>query len=359
MENPGRIESESKDTLLRKILNSNSIILQVFLWITLYALWILVFRNHSITVTRTMGIEFCYLVFIGMNYYFNVYIGIRRFLYRKRYGQFILGGLLFIAFTSWMRAEVAVFISAHSSASPAAYHDFGALYLNSLLNIFIWTTILVCGKLLIDKISSQKYIESVEKDKLINELNFLRAQNNPHFLFNTLNSIYFQIDKTNPDARESLMKLSEMLRYQLYECNEERISIEKEISFLKNYIELQKLRLNANYVIDLNIANEVKNFYIAPLLIMPLIENAFKYVSHYTDRNNEINISLDLNDGIFQCQIKNSLDTFEKNKDSIGGIGLKNLERRLELLYPDAHEMTVNNDGLFYEVILKIRINEN
>ena len=93
MENPERIESEPKDTLWRKMLNSDSIILQAFLWIALYAIWILVFRNHSITVTRTMGIEFCYLIFIGMNYYFNVYIGIRHFLYRKKYGQFILGGL--------------------------------------------------------------------------------------------------------------------------------------------------------------------------------------------------------------------------------------------------------------------------
>ena len=306
-----------------------------------------------------MGIEFCYLVFIGMNYYFNVYITFPRFLNRRKYVQFFLGSILFIAFTSWMRAEVALFISAHISNSPAAYHDFNTLYFNSLLNIFIWTVLLVSGKLALDKISAQRYTETIEKDKLINELNFLRAQNNPHFLFNTLNSIYFQIDKSNPDARESLIKLSEMLRYQLYECNAERISIEKEIAFLKNYIELQKLRLNENYKINLNIGHEAKNFMIAPLLIMPLIENAFKYISHNTESANVINISMDLTNHTFECKISNATETLKENKDGIGGIGIKNLTRRLELLYPNTHVMTISKSDSFYEVTLKININED
>src|SRR5581483_10436483 len=138
---------------------------------------------------------------------------------------------------------------------------------------------------------------------------------------------------TNEDARSTLMKLSEMLRYQLYECNSESISIDKEVKYLNNYVELQKIRLGSNYSISLSVGNEVKNFNLAPLLILPLVENAFKHISHFSDNMNIINIELSLNGNMFTCNVINTVEASKENLNrEEGGIGLKNLERRLELL---------------------------
>ncbi len=200
----------------------------------------------------------------------------------------------------------------------------------------------------------------MEKEKVINELNFLKAQNNPHFLFNSLNSIYFQIDKNNTEARGSLMQLSEMLRYQLYECSAEKIPVEKEITYLKNYIELQKVRLNKNYLISFKAEPNLKNFTVAPLLIMPLIENDFKHVSHFTEKANEIKINLGFEKGVLICEINN---TVEKNASepevTDGGIGLKNIQRRLQILYKDNYDLKCEKNGAYYHSQLRLQIDED
>jgi two-component system LytT family sensor kinase len=216
---------------------------------------------------------------------------------------------------------------------------------------------LVAGKMIIDRIKNQRYLEEVEKEKTKNELDFLKAQHNPHFLFNSLNSLYFQIDKTNADARGTLMKLSEMLRYQLYECNADRIPIDKELSYLKSYVELQRLRLEKNYSINFTIEDVVKDFEIAPLLIIPLVENSFKHVSHYTNKPNEINITLGYTQRTFTCNVNNT--TEQTNRNTEGGIGLKNLERRLELLYPEKFKLDVIEQENRYNTLLSIEISEN
>src|SRR5699024_6410854 len=135
-------------------------------------------------------------------------------------------------------------------------------------------------------------LQKIQVENLETELRYLKAQINPHFLFNSLNTIYFQIDKNNAEARTSLHKFSELLRYQLYECNEEQIAIEKEIEYLKSYIDLQRLRKQKNYNICFEVDESVRNFSIAPLLLMPFVENAFKHVSRYTDKPNSIKICL-------------------------------------------------------------------
>ncbi len=137
-----------------------------------------------------------------------------------------------------------------------------------------------------------KYIEVIEKEKMQNELDFLKAQFNPHFLFNSINSIYGNINKNNSTAREMLLTFSEMLRYQLYECNTSRISIEKEINYIRNYINLQQVRKPENLAIQLYISEDVRGIMIAPLLFITFIENSFKYVSNYEGKLNEVKISL-------------------------------------------------------------------
>jgi len=119
------------------------------------------------------------------------------------------------------------------------------------INIFTWTAILAAFgggglKILIDRFRIEKRLHEVEKEKITTELNFLRSQINPHFLFNVINTIYFQIDKRNAEARASVEKLSEMLRYQLYECTTDKIEIKKEVDYIKNYVAVQTLRMEKN-----------------------------------------------------------------------------------------------------------------
>ncbi len=329
--------------------------LEISFWIGLYILWVLVFQNRTITITRTIGIEFCYLVFIALNYYTIVYYLIPRFLNKNKYLPFFILFFISIAIAAFLRAVVSYFITIYLYALPAP--DFTHLFPSSLLNVFIWTSILVAGKMIIDRIKNQQYLAEVEKERIKNELDFLKAQHNPHFLFNSLNSLYFQIDKANTDARGTLMKLSDMLRYQLYECDVDRISIDKELSYLKSYVELQRLRLGDNYTIDFKQEETVKGFTIAPLLIIPLVENSFKHVSHFTDKPNEISITLDYKAGKFICVVSNTIE--EVTKDSEGGIGLKNLERRLELLYPGRFELKTGVSENIFNAILQIEIGES
>lgn len=203
--------------------------------------------------------------------------------------------------------------------------------------------------------TQQQLLQKIQVEKLNTELQYLKAQMNPHFLFNSLNSIHFQIDKTNKDARESLQKFSAMLRYQLYECNADTVPIEKEIGYLQHYVDMQRLRKNDNYKIQFVTEGEMKNFSIAPLLLLPFIENAFKHLSAHTDKPNYINIWLDKQENVFSFKIINTKDIAGTVYEE-GGIGLRNVERRLELLYNGNHELSIENAANTFSVSLKIKL---
>jgi len=203
--------------------------------------------------------------------------------------------------------------------------------------------------------TQQQLLQKIQIEKLNTELQYLKAQINPHFLFNSLNTVHFQIDKQNTAARESLQKFSAMLRYQLYECNAETIPIEKEIEYLESYVDLQRLRKNQNYSISFCSSENVKDFEIAPLLLMPFVENAFKHVSSHTDKINSVSIRLEKKDDLFLFEIQNTKDAFAITSDG-SGIGLKNVERRLELLYNGKHQMNIQNEANIFTVQLKLRL---
>ena len=200
----------------------------------------------------------------------------------------------------------------------------------------------------------QQLLQKIQLEKLETELRYLKAQMNPHFLFNSINTIYFQIDKNNVEARESLQKFSELLRYQLYDCNEEAIAIEKEIEYLKSYIDLQRLRKKKNYNIQFETGDNVQHFSIAPLLLIAFVENAFKHVSHYTDKDNNIQVQLHRQNG---CMLFDVINTKNNNHTiDADGIGLKNVKRRLELLYENRYDLQIDNEPNLYAVHLKLQI---
>ena len=204
--------------------------------------------------------------------------------------------------------------------------------------------------------AQRELIRKIEFEKLNAELDYLKAQINPHFLFNSINTIYFQIDKQNQVARETLSSFSEMLRYQLYECNGSATPVEKEINYLRNYVGLQRMRKDENYSIVFATPEDLRGFSIAPLLLIPFVENAFKHVSHFT-KGNEIRIELFKEKNVFHFNVFNTKDN--QRPDREGGIGLRNVQRRLELIYNGRHTLKLNDLPQSFEVLLTLQIEEN
>ncbi len=213
----------------------------------------------------------------------------------------------------------------------------------------------VAFKLMFDYTAMQKKMADMAKEKAEAELGFLKSQINPHFLFNSINAVYFLIDKENNEAREALHKFSEMLRYQLYEAGDDKIPIEKEISFLNDYVALQKIRKDERYLVNFSATPEVKGFSIEPLLLVSFVENAFKHISHHNNETNYVKVKLSKVNGTLDFLVENSKEEIvaaEKN----GGIGLQNVQRRLELLYPGKYELSIKNGAEVFTVHLKLHV---
>ena len=329
----------------------------IILWAGLYLVWVLLFQDRTLTVTRTLTVQFCYLLFIAGNYYFQVYIAIPRLLYRKRYVAFALVLPAGVALSALLRVPLAMFLQRHFFHPGFPSPAFGSLFGDSFLNIFVWVTCLLAIRLVVEKIRFRQYIDTIEKEKVKNELDFLRAQFNPHFLFNSINSIYGHIDRKNSTARNMLLSFSEMLRYQLYECNVDHIPIDKEIHYIRNYISLQQVRKEEDLQVRLDIAENIKGFTIAPLLFITFIENAFKYVSYNGRGENKVEISLRKKD---DWLIFRSFNTTDRSVDGPGidrgGIGIANVQRRLDLQYPQQYELLTRKGEEFYEITLNLKI---
>ncbi|WP_257669498.1 sensor histidine kinase [Parapedobacter tibetensis] len=187
--------------------------------------------------------------------------------------------------------------------------------------------------------------KSLENEKLNAELAFLKSQINPHFLFNSLNNIYSLAYQKSEKTPEAILKLSEIMRYMLYESNEEAVLLEEEINYLQNYIELQKLRFKEKIYVDFHVEIDETNHRIMPLLLISFLENAFKHgVS--TDANKPIRIDIKVQDGRLHFKAENAKS--QVNKDQTKGVGLTNLKRRLQLGYPDKHTINIVESDNYY-----------
>ena len=195
-----------------------------------------------------------------------------------------------------------------------------------------------------------------KNEKLTAELKFLRNQINPHFLFNTLNNLYSLAYSNSPQTTEVISRLSQMMRYMVYDCNHDTVSLEKEIEYIKNYISLEKLRLNNNTPIDFEIKGDPGTKYIMPLLLIPFLENAFKHgVSN--NQASWIKASLDCSTNTISLQVKNSINSKNgASASSNSGVGLENLKRRLVLNYPDKHKLEFNASDHQYNANLEVKL---
>jgi len=213
----------------------------------------------------------------------------------------------------------------------------------------------------LDWLTVQKEKKELITKNVQTELQFLKNQINPHFLFNTLNNLYALTLKKSDDAPDVVLKLSDMMRYMLYECNEKEVPLEKEIQYIKNYIELEKIRLSKNAEINISIEGEYQSTRVAPLLFIPFIENSFKHGIKTSLNNAFINIQFMITDQEIQFIVKNSKSDHlpgHGHARKVGGIGLVNVKKRLELIYPKTHQLEINSLPDAYEIQLNITTNK-
>lgn len=318
---------------------------------------------HSFSITNNIEkIDYIYTaVFhftIILGVYVNLYFLITRFLGKKRYWQYALSFAILLAIT----AQLNIFIFNHAidyllpdyffvaNFSFLQLVQFGFVYLGL-------TSLLKLSKAWFRVQESKNAMIRLEKEKAATELLFLKSQINPHFLFNSLNNIYSLALKKDPLTPQTLLRLSEVMRYMIYESATDMVPLKKEINYIDNYIDLQRLRVRDNTSIVYEVTGTVGNQQVAPLILIVFIENSFKHGIKAGLHNAWVNIKLHVNDHGLHLFIENSkgvVDNVEKEEHK--GLGLENVKRRLDLLYPKQHNLTLNNGEEKYVVQLELNL---
>lgn len=202
---------------------------------------------------------------------------------------------------------------------------------------------------------NERLKNEMEKEKITSELAMLKSQINPHSLFNNLNSIYSLAIKKSEDAPKAIVKLSEMMRYMLYDSTAGQISLSKEVEHLHNYIDLQKLRINRQTTINFETVGDIETKTIEPMLLEPFVENAFKHGDVFLAQS-QIDICLKVSGDQLLFEVKNTMTQNGHVKDKHSGIGLKNIEKRLQLLYPGRHVLQIHPSSGKFSVSLSLKL---
>ncbi len=323
-------------------------------WMMVFALWY--YLRYQDYPTREIALEITLLKVadLALMVYLTNYLLVPGLLYKKNYLSFIAAFSVMIFASGFVKVGVMAAIMHQPGWFGLPGNLKTRLYENVISDFFLVTTG-AAFKLIFDYLRMQQRLTEIAKEKAETELNFLKSQINPHFLFNSLNAVYFLIHKDNHGAREALHTFSEMLRYQLYEMNGDKIPIEKEINYLKDYVDLQQLRKDEKYSVEFNCAAAVNGFTIEPLLLVPFVENAFKHISHYNDRTNFIKVDMGRENGTFTFLVANSKEDQPLN-GTAAGIGMQNVKRRLELLYPGKYELHIEDSKTDFVIQLKLRV---
>ncbi len=327
------------------------ILIHLIGWGILFGLPLLVSPRdgNPMTWNRYLGYIFVPTAFMII-FYVNYFLLIDRLLFRRKWLAFIGINLLLIGVVSCMLHLWQGFYFAHLAQTIPPPHsprpdtmmffilrDATMMMLTGALSVAIKTTS--------GWYRSQQEKMEMAKERTEAELRNLKSQLNPHFLFNTLNNIYALIATDRDRAQWAVHSLSRLLRYVLYDNNENEVPLEHEIAFIRSYIELMRLRLSNNVTVEVSLPEDCRGVQIAPLLFITLIENAFKHgVS--TEAPSFVRIRINLReDNIIVCTIENSYFPKSDNDRSGSGIGLQNLQRRLNLLYPQAHSLRQQQMG--------------
>jgi sensor histidine kinase YesM len=323
---------------------------EVFSWVGFLAFQFILFFSLEPLIVESK-INPIYLIYLLTNsllilfFYLHHYLFLPKYFFTKRYT--IYSFFIFIYLFGMI-----LLLSSNKSFNPFFNQNFRNPILAFNLAIVIRFTIIYLFSFLL---ATNEHKKKLEKIKLNLELHSLKIQINPHFLFNTLNNIYSLVITKSDLAAESITRLSAIMRYMIKDTNQDFVLIENEISYIKAYIELEKLRLTDLVSLSVLVTGNFSNKKIAPMLFLPFIENVFKHgVSNSDPSNIIIKIVLEGNDLIFEV-FNTKVKTIPKIES---GFGIENIQLRLNLLYPEKHLLIINNDTQKYQIILKLKLND-
>ncbi|MBC7883956.1 MAG: histidine kinase [Saprospiraceae bacterium] len=326
--------------------------------------WMSLFVVMFVTSISSMGWVEAFLtdivnvVFFALIAYFNYFILFPKYLKDKNlwwhFGALALTSVLLTP----IKTICLYFISNGNNILQTHYVE-NQLYI--FLSTFFVGTSTTIYKVMNDWLIQQRNKKDLESQTLQSELKFLKSQINPHFLFNTLNSLYALTLKKSDLAPEIVLKLSEMMRYMLYECNEKEVPLRKEINYMQNYLELEKLRHGAKMLIDFKINGHIDGQKISPLILIPFIENSFKHGINNQVSQGFVNLELNVMEHDIQMIIENSKSTSRPKigEKRTGGIGLVNVKRRMDILYADHHHLEIKESPNTYKIELNLNLLNN
>lgn len=226
----------------------------------------------------------------------------------------------------------------------------------SLLGVLFATGVSTGYGFVIYLTERERSLRDAHEEQLKSELSFLRSQISPHFIFNILNGLVYLIRNNREEAEDTAIRLSGLMRYVLYESGDKQVTMEKEIEYLQNYIELQRLRFGEDVDIQVSVDLDQESQWIEPMLIIPFVENAFKHGTGFIV-DPQILVTIVVENGLLELRVKNRIsNSDEEAKDPSSGIGLKNVIRRIELLYPNDHQLDISSYDGWFEVNLELKI---
>lgn len=326
----------------------------VFFWMVVSGIWFFLRADDYSTQEIAFLVTLIKVVELALMIYITNYVLIPKLLYKRLYVWFTILFILLIFCSSVIKMNILGRVTSNPELINWSANLKRSLYDNIIPHFFL----VIAGaavKLMLDYGELQQKMIEAAKEKAEAELSFLKSQINPHFIFNSLNSIFFLIQKDNQEARGALHKFSEMLRYQLYEVNDDKIPIEKEIQYLRDYMDLQQLRKDEKYSVQFNCDRGIGGFSIEPLLLIPFVENAFKHISHFNSEPNFVKVEMNQIKDSLIFSVINSKEA-QPSTEQHGGIGLNNVKRRLELLYRGKYDLKTDNTEKIFALQLKIQI---
>lgn len=346
-------------SIIKKIFNNiiqNRMLQHILFWAVSYYYLI-----HSFSITNNIEkIDYIYTAVFHFNIilgvYINLYILIPRFLGRKKYWQYVLLFAVLLAITAQL--NIFIFNYAIDYLLPGYFFVANFTFLQLVQFGFVYlglTSLIKLSKAWFRLQESKSVLIRLEKEKAGAELLFLKSQINPHFLFNSLNNIYSLALKKDPLTPQTLLRLSEVMRYMIYESATDLVPLKKEINYIDNYIDLQRLRIRDKTSIVYEVTGTVNDQQVAPLIFIVFIENSFKHGIKAGLHDAYVIIKLHVDDNRLHLFIENSkgvVDNVEKEESK--GLGLENVKRRLDLLYPKQHKLTFNNTEEKYVVQLEL-----
>lgn len=293
------------------------------------------------------------LNYIGAALFVNYFL-IPRYFYTKKYSAFTFGFLIVLVVVVFVDEYFVEWLFYRNSAR---YEN--VLFLMTLIQS-LPTILLVIGfKFAWDAFQKQQKIDSLKRMVAENELQFLNSQINPHFLFNNLNNLYAYALDNSPKTPEIILQLSSILRYMLYDCRDKTVLLSKELDNLNDYVQLSKLQLAEEGGVTFNIEGIPGELRIAPLILIVFVENAFKHAPASQVNNVKINISVKIMDNTLKFLCENNYSEESNTRNLPNGIGLKNVQERLDLSYADRHKLNIEKKKDWYKVFLEIDLSDD